>query len=95
MMKIDWLWLENPSTEEADTMLTFATATMIVIFLQMLFGGSTLVLPFFTWNIQKIDAALAGTLLASTLTAYVARRYTDKKFDTDGDGVPDSDTPKK
>jgi hypothetical protein len=96
-MKIDWLWIENPGTKQADTMLTFAIVAFSIVCFKFLFSGFTINLPWSlgAWVIQPADAGIVGTLLGSTLTAYVARRYTDKKFDTDGDGIPDSDTPKK
>ena len=93
-MNINWLWIKDPVGDSSVT-VTFAVVSMAIIVFKLAFGGSVLTLPHFVWNIQTIDAGMVTALLGSTLTAYVARRYTDKKFDTDGDGIPDSDEPKK
>lgn len=91
-MNMKWLWIEN-SDGVKDTMLTFSVVAMTLVVTKVLFGGIGFVIAGQTYTLTPIDPATIGALLTPTLTAYVARRYTDKKFDTDGDGIADSDTP--
>ena len=93
-MDIKWFWFEN-SEGKPDTMLSFAIMAFALVFVKVLIGGIPFHIAGETYTMLPIDAGTIGALLTPTLTAYVARRYTDKKFDTDGDGVADSDTPKK
>lgn len=87
-----WIWIENTAGKK-DTMLTFSVVAMITIVVKVFLGGVAIKIFGGTYTMLPIDASTIGALLTPTLTAYVARRFTDKKFDTDGDGIPDSDTP--
>lgn len=93
-MNINWLWIKDPTGDSSVT-VTFSVVAMVIICFKLAFGGSVLTMPHFVWNIQPIDGVIIAALLGPTLGAYVARRYTDKKFDTDGDGILDSDVPAK
>jgi hypothetical protein len=91
-MKMKILWFKNPEGNE-DSMLTFAFIAFNVVIFKVLFGSTSWTIGHQVWNIAPIDPVMVAALLTPTLGAYVARRYTDKKFDTDGDGIPDSNTP--
>lgn len=93
-MDMKWLWIEN-SDGQKDTMLTFALAAFMVVLFKVLFGGTDWVIGGTTWKILPIDATMVGALLTPPLTAYVARRYTDRKFiDANNNGVNDEDEKK-
>tara|TARA_Y100001970_G_C13657684_1_gene566711 strand:+ start:306 stop:563 length:258 start_codon:yes stop_codon:yes gene_type:complete len=82
------MWIKNTNGKR-DAMLTFATFAFLIVTLNILlatFGK----IAYQGWGIeigfQMIDSSLAGTYLAATLGAYVARRYTDKKYEEPSDG---------
>lgn len=73
-------------------MLTFSVVALTVVVVKVLFGGINFKFGGETYSMLPIDAATIGALLTPTLTAYVARRYTDKKFvDKNGDGIDDAE----
>ena len=92
-MNVNWIWVKN-ADGKPDTMLSFAVVAFGLVVIKVLLGGIPFTIGGQQFTLTTIDAATIGALLTPTLTAYVARKYTDKKFDTDGDGVPDSNTPK-
>lgn len=93
-MNLHWFWFEDPDGQPSIT-LSFMIVSFAIVGFRMLFGGTEFHLPWFIWKVQLIDGTTIGALLGVTFGSYVGRRYTDVKFDTDGDGVPDSPTPKK
>lgn len=92
-MNVSWVWIKN-AEGKPDTMLSFSVVAFVVIIFKVLFGGTVWMLGKQTFTVIPIDPGMVAALLVPTLGSYVARRYTDKKFDTDGDGIPDSDVPK-
>lgn len=93
-MNMKWIWIEN-SEGRRDTMLTFSTLALTVVVIKVLFGGIAFKFGGESYTMLPIDAATIGALLTPTLTAYVARRYTDKKFvDANGDGIDDNEQKK-
>jgi hypothetical protein len=85
-----WVWIEN-SEGKKDTMLTFAVASILVVLFKVLFGGIDFHIKGETYTFLPIDAGTIGALLTPTLTAYVARRYTDAKFtDSNQNGIDDA-----
>jgi hypothetical protein len=92
-MNLNFVWFEN-AEGKPDTMLSFAIVAFFIVCFKVLFGGMTFNIGIHAYTISQIDPSMVGALLTPTLGAYVIRRYTDKKFDTDGDGIADSDTPK-
>tara|TARA_R110002020_G_scaffold50716_9_gene143325 strand:+ start:16631 stop:16891 length:261 start_codon:yes stop_codon:yes gene_type:complete len=78
-------WVKNTSGKR-DAMLTFALISFIVVTFNILvatFGE----ISFKDWNIsfKPMDAATMTAYLAATFTAYVSRRWTDKRYDSDDD----------
>jgi hypothetical protein len=93
-MNIGWIWIKN-SEGKADTMLSFAVMAFGLVFVKVLFGGVPFHIGKEVYTLAPIDAATIGALLTPTLTAYVARRYTDAKFtDANNNGVNDADEKK-
>ena len=78
-------WVKNTSGKR-DAMLTFALISFIVVTFNILvatFGE----ISFKDRNIsfKPMDAATMTAYLAATFTAYVSRRWTDKRYDSDND----------
>lgn len=68
------IWLKNPKDKKPDTMLTFSTLAVIIVLIKILLSDVQL----FGVNFGSIDAAMIASILTPTLSAYVARKYTDK-----------------
>lgn len=80
------MWIKNEKGIPSAT-LTFATLAVFIVLAKFIISGLTVsASDKFNVDFGKLDAALVGAILAPTLGAYVARRYTNKKFaptDTD------------
>jgi hypothetical protein len=77
------LWIKNTSGKK-DAMLTFAFFAFLVVTLNILlatFGNITY--NSFEIKFASMEAATMTAYLAATFTAYVTRRWTDKKFVTE------------
>jgi hypothetical protein len=73
-------WMKN-TQGKPDAMLTFATIGFFVVTLNLLvstFGSVTV--GDTTVQFYPMDSGVMGVYLGATLTAYVSRRYTDKKY---------------
>jgi hypothetical protein len=83
------LWLSNTSGNK-DAVLTMTVVGFAVILIKFLLAG--IVLHFGDRSIEfaATDAASIGALLTPTLGAYVARRYTDRKYAQQAQPVPDA-----
>ena len=93
-MNFSWFWFEN-SEGKPDTMLSFAIMAFALVFVKVLLGGITFTIAGTPYTMLPIDAGMVGALLTPTLTAYVARRYTDRKFiDANNNGVDDDEEKK-
>jgi hypothetical protein len=74
-------WVKN-TKGKPDSMLTFALIAFLVVTLNILlatfgrikFGG-------FEIGLQAMEASTMTAYLGATFTAYVTRRWTDKKYD--------------
>lgn len=66
-----------------DAVLTMAAVAMAVVLVKILLSGLSLTIKGTIITFGTIDSALVGALLTPTLGAYVARRYTEKKFNVD------------
>jgi hypothetical protein len=73
------LWITN-TEGKPDAILTMTFIGFIVILLKYVVSDVTLNILSFSLNFGNVDAASMAALLAPTLGAYVARRFTDKKF---------------
>lgn len=88
-------WIKN-TDGKPDAVLTFATLSISVVLIKLLFSGASLTWPpHFSWVLQTIDAGSIGAILLPTLGAYVSNRYVNLNFhpdyvkmrkDIDGDG---------
>ncbi len=67
-------WLTNPGNKKPDTMLTLATYSLVVILIKFIFSEITVGPVTF----GQLDGAVIAAILTPTLSAYVARRYTEK-----------------
>lgn len=83
------MWIKNTSGKK-DAMLTFAFLAFSVVTLNILLAtfGNVLIGDV-KISFQSMDAAAMTAYLAATFTAYVTRRWTDRKFDGDSDGGVD------
>ena len=74
------MWIKNTSGKQ-DAMLTFAVISFAVVTGNLLLStigsiqGATLSIGF-----QALDASVMTAYLGATFTAYVTRRWTDKKY---------------
>lgn len=69
------LWIKNTDGKE-DAMLTMAFMALLVVLIKVSLSG--VVVGAANFGIGP-DASMVAALLTPTLSAYVARRYTDKK----------------
>lgn len=69
-------WLTNPSTNKKDTMLTLATAATLVVLFKFIFSDMTIL----GVKMGQLDGGVIAAILAPTLGAYTARRYSDAKL---------------
>ena len=85
------LWIKNTSGKE-DAVLTMTFIGFLVVIFKVLFAGVVLKVAGHEITFGTIDAAVIGALLTPTLGAYVARKYTDRKFGPDGiEGTADDE----
>ena len=78
-------WIKN-TAGKPDAMLTFAFLAFSVVTLNILLSTfGTIVVKGFSLDFQAMDAAAMTAYLAATFTAYVTRRWTDKKYTTDSE----------
>jgi hypothetical protein len=74
------MWVKNTSGRK-DAMLTFALLSFMVVTLNVFLstlGGVTV--GEVSIQFQALDSSVMAVYLGSTFTAYVSRRYTDKKY---------------
>lgn len=78
------LWIKN-TDGKPDAILTMSVVGFAVVLIKVLLGGHTITNSLMNVSIEilPIDAATIGAILTPTLSAYVARRFTDKKYNVD------------
>ena len=73
-------WIKNTSGKK-DAMLTFATFSFIVVTLNILLSSlASLTVGDKVFEFQLMDSGTMATYLAATFSAYVTRRWTDKRY---------------
>ena len=74
-------WVKNSIGKE-DAMLTFATISFFVITLSIILASiSEINIGGLKINFTPLDSGLASIYLGATFTAYVTRKWTDKKYE--------------
>jgi hypothetical protein len=67
-----------------DAVLTMSVASLVVILFKVLVSGLSISVHGVTvMTFGTIDSGIIASILTPTLGAYVARRYTEKKFKSD------------
>jgi hypothetical protein len=74
------MWIKN-TNGKSDAMLTFAAVSFAVVTLNIFLSSFDSV-SFSNFNItfKALDSSIMAIYLGSTFTAYVSRRWTDKKY---------------
>ena len=81
-------WIKNTEGKK-DAMLTFALIAFGVVTLNILLSTvGKITVGTFSINFQAMQASAMTAYLGATFTAYVSRRWTDKKYNEDGDDTP-------
>lgn len=84
-------WIKNTSGKK-DAMLTFAFLAFAVVTLNILLSTfGRISYNGFEIGFSAMEASSMTAYLAATFTAYVTRRWTDKKFVDDKDDSKDKD----
>ena len=88
------MWIKNTSGKP-DAMLTFAFYSFLVVTINVLLGTfGTITSGDKTITLTTMDAGAMTAYLGSTFTAYVTRRWTDKRYskkkNTEGSEEPDT-----
>ncbi len=84
-------WVKNSIGKE-DAMLTFATISFFVITISIILASiSEINVGGFKVNFIPLDSGLASIYLGATFTAYVTRKWTDKKYDKNEKNKPSED----
>lgn len=78
-------WMKN-SAGKPDFVLTLTFIGFLIVAFKLLVSGGSFIIGGNTYDFGDITAAEIGAILTPTLGAYVARRYTDKKYDYVEDG---------
>lgn len=74
------MWIKNTSGKK-DAMLTFAFISFVVATINVLLSTvGTLNINDFSITFQALDASVLSTYLGIAFSAYVGRRWTDKKY---------------
>lgn len=74
-------WVKNSSGKK-DAMLTFATISFAVVTICFVLSSiSEINIGKFHATFSQLDSGLVSIYLGATFTAYVTRKWTDKKFE--------------
>ena len=83
-------WIKNTSGKR-DAMLTFALVAFLVVTFNILVSTfGSIAYKDIDISFQAMDAATMSAYLAATFTAYVSRRWTDRKYNEDDSVSNDS-----
>lgn len=75
-------WIKNTSGKE-DAMLTIAVIGFAIVVLKLLLAGNSIMVSGNAYNFGALSAAEIAAILTPTLGAYVTRRHTDCKWDSE------------
>jgi len=82
------MWIKNTGGKP-DAMLTFAFFSFLVVTLNVLLSTfGTLTIGDFQVVFTSLDSSVMAVYLGSTFTAYVSRRWTDKRYDVSINSQP-------
>lgn len=74
------MWIKNTAGKK-DAMLTFASVSFLVITANMFLASfGSVSLGDFSAEFTALDSSTMAVYLGATFTAYVSRRWTDKKY---------------
>lgn len=77
------MWIKN-TNKKPDAMLTFATLSFLVVTLNMFLSSFESITVGDTNIVFKaLDGSVMAVYLGSSFTAYVSRRWTDRKYGKD------------
>lgn len=76
------MWIKNTDGKK-DAVLTMTLMGFLVILAKVLLGGVEIEVAGAKYAFGTIDGAVVAAVLTPTLGAYVARRYTDRKYNVD------------
>jgi uncharacterized membrane protein len=80
-------WIKN-TDGKPDAMLTFALISFSVVTLNLLLATlGSLSIKDLNFGFEFMDAATMTAYLAATFSAYVSRRWTDKKYPPEEDSL--------
>lgn len=78
-MRLQDMWIKNTSGKP-DAILTMAVMTLVVVLIKYFFADTAIeVAAGHSIKFGAADSGAIAALLAPTLSAYVARRYTETK----------------
>ncbi len=81
-------WIKNTEGKK-DAMLTFALIAFGVVTLNILLSTvGKITVGTFSINFQAMQASAMTAYLGATFTAFLSRRWTDKKYNEDEDSTP-------
>lgn len=76
------IWIKN-SDGKPDAMLTFATISFLIVTVNLLVSTfGTITYDGHSIAFQALDSSVMAAYLGATFTAYVSRRWTDRKHPT-------------
>lgn len=76
------MWMMKNSEGKKDASFSMMVIAFVVVMVKVVFGGTDLTMLSWTLSVAQPDAELAAVLLAVPSAGYVARKHTDKKFNT-------------
>lgn len=74
---MNFLWIKHPRSGEPDAMLTLAVAATVIALFKFAMNGVSITISTSVLQFGSVDAGLVGSILAPTLSAYVARKFKD------------------
>jgi hypothetical protein len=81
------MWLKNTNGKK-DAMLTFAAFSFLIVTLNVFLSTfGTVAVDNYSVTFQALDGSIMAIYLGSTFTAYVSRRWTDRKYKTDAENT--------